>query len=164
MAVSVEQRGRRTRALKARAALVALSVVGYVVLSRKLGEQYPFGPLTMFSGGLRVASRIVARAPDGRLCELSAFEAWSCEGRPDFSAAANPQCHMGAEHPENDRKAEALVRAPPPGGSRGGDPVRVEVIRRGFRVKHPGGPIEIEDCVLVTCSAREVAGQCASTP
>lgn len=146
-----------------RGLFVALAMLGYVAVSRKVGEQYPFGPLSMFSSGLRVASHIVAKAPDGRLCELSAFEGWSCEGKIDFRAASNPQCRMGAEHPENDRKAEGRLRAGADGSA--GAPVsRIEVIRRSFHAEQTGGPIAVEDCLLVVCDATEVAGRCESTP
>lgn len=146
----------------ARALFAALAMIGYVVVSRKVGEQYPFGPLSMFSGGLRVASRVVARAPDGRLCELSAFEAWRCEGPIDFRAASHPECRVGAEHAETDRKAESLLRAGE-GDSAASGGVRVEVLRRAFHVERTGGPVEVEDCPLVVCTAREVAGKCAPT-
>ena len=62
-----------------RAVLIVLAIAVYATASRALGEQYPFGPLSMFSGGLHVSSRIVARAADGRLCELASFERWRCE-------------------------------------------------------------------------------------
>jgi hypothetical protein len=144
-----------------RAALIVLAMVVYVSASRVLGEQYPFGPLSMFSGGLRVSSRIVARTSDGRLCELASFEGWHCEGRLDFRSSENPQCRTQAEHAESDRKAEALLRA---GASERGQGAEVVVIRRIFSVAGTGGPAEVEDCPLAACTAREVPGTCASTP
>lgn len=148
---------------RARGLFVALAMLGYVIVSRKLGEQYPFGPLTMFSEGLRVASRIVAKAPDGRVCELAAFEGWQCEGEIDFHAAAHPQCRIGAEHAEGDRKAESLLRAGVGANGENTGSVRVQVLRRSFQVERTGGPIEVEDCPLVVCHAKEVAGACVST-
>lgn len=143
-----------------RAVLVVLAMLVYVTASRVLGEQYPVGPLSMFSGGLRVSSRIVARTADGRLCELSSFERWRCEGPLDFRASANPQCHAQAEHAESDRKAEILLRGSP-GEDGGGAPVTVT--RRIFGIPRPGGPVTVEDCVLIECTAREVPGTCGST-
>lgn len=140
---------------------VLLATATYVIASRVLGEQYPVGPLSMFSGGLRVASRIVARTGDGRLCELSSFEGWSCPGPLDFRAASNPQCLAGAEHAESDRKAESALRASAGGGEPGAP---IQVIRRSFRVERTGGPVLIEDCPLAACTAREVPGACASIP
>lgn len=146
--------------LHARAALVATILIGIVVASRRLGENYPIGPISMFSGGLRVASRIGARTEDGRICELSAFEAWQCPEPIDFRSAANPQCTSGAEHLENDRKAEMAVRSRT-SGEPGGAPV--EVVRRSFMATKPGGVILVDDCVLRSCTARERAGECTST-
>ncbi len=140
---------------------VLLAMAIYVTASRVLGEQYPVGPLSMFSGGLRVASRIVARTGDGRLCELSSFEGFRCPGPLDFSAAANPQCLAGAEHAESDRKAESALRSSAGDGEPGAP---IQVIRRSFRVERTGGPVLIEDCPLAACTAREVPGTCASIP
>lgn len=143
-----------------RAALILLAMLLYVTASHVLGEQYPFGPLSMFSGGLRTSSRIVGRTADGRLCELSSFEGWHCDGPLDFRASANPQCRTATEHAESDRKAEALLRAGP-GAGQGGE--KVLVTRRIFSVPQAGGPVVVEDCVLAECTAREVPGTCGST-
>jgi hypothetical protein len=144
-----------------RAVLVILAMVVYASASRVLGEQYPVGPLGMFSHGLRVSSRIVARTTDGRLCELSSFERWHCAGPLDFRASANPQCHTAAEHAESDRKAEGILRASP-GAREDGAPVLVT--RRIFSIPRTRGPVAIEDCTLVQCTAREIPGTCGSTP
>ena len=50
------------------AALVgaALVLVGYVVVSRVVGELYPFSPLSMFSGRTSISNRIVARRAKSR--------------------------------------------------------------------------------------------------
>lgn len=131
----------------------------FVIASRVLGEQYPVGPLSMFSGGLRAASHIAARTSDGRTCELDAFEAFRCEGPIDFRPAAHPACRADAEHPEQDRKAEVFVRA-----HEGSGDERIELIRRTFRVERPSGPVAITDCTLAVCAAKEIAGRCVSTP
>lgn len=143
-----------------RFAVVVLAMASFVIASRVLGEQYPVGPLSMFSGGLRAASRIVARTEDGRLCELDAFEAYRCEGPIDLRAAAHPDCTNDAEHPEQDRKSEAILRSRE-GDGEGGR--RIVVTRRTFRVDRPSGPVVVRDCALLTCSAKEIAGRCAST-
>lgn len=130
----------------------------FAIMARVLGEQYPVGPLSMFSGGLHAASHIAARTEDGRLCELDAFDAFRCEGPIDLRVAAHPECRGDAHHPEQDRKAEAFLRS-----HEGAGGAKIEVIRRTFRVDRPGGAITTEDCHIVTCSAREVADRCAST-
>lgn len=141
-----------------RVAVVVLAMASFVIASRVLGEQYPVGPLSMFSGGLRAASHLVARTEDGRLCELDAFEAYRCEGPIDLRAASHPECGADAEHPEQDRKSEAILRSRAGEGGR-----RIVVTRRTFRVDRPSGPVVISDCGLLVCSAKEIAGRCAST-
>jgi hypothetical protein len=142
-----------------RASIVVLAMAGYVIVSHLLGEQYPFGPLSMFSGGLRESSRVVGRTADGRVCELSSFDRWSCPQAVDLVGAGDERCRRAAGHAELDRKAQSFIVAHA-GPKEEGAPV--DVVRRIFTIPRPGGPVLVEDCVLAACAAKEVAGTCSS--
>ena len=126
----------------------ALVLVGYVAISRVVGEGYPFSPLSMFSRPTSISSRIVARRASGEVAELRDFVGWSCDGAIDFGPANAPACGRDAFHAENDALAEDWIVAH---AGAGREPV--EVVRRVFRVDRPGGAVTTTDCALLRCRA-----------
>lgn len=138
--------------------LILFAMLGYTMASLRLGESYPFSPLSMFSAGLGASSRVVVRAAGGRECEITDFARWHCDGPVDFGRA--PHCPQTAVHPENDRNLADFVRSHP---GAPGEGVPVEVVRRVFHIENPAAAPTVDECDLVKCTAVAVRGPCAST-
>ena len=130
----------------------ALSVmVIYVVSARGLGNVYPVSTFEMYGGStMRAASRIVARSESGEAVELRTYSRWRCDRfvdpAPQACLASWPYDHQPSV---DERAAAAINRAPKPVA----ETVRVEVVRRIWRL-HPDEPEpSVSDCVLARCEA-----------
>lgn len=139
------------------ALLATIVLLGYVGVSRGVGDLYPFSTFSMYArSGREAVSRIVARTADGQAHPVRAFTDWSCDGpikpRParcealgDFDA-----CYLDTE----DLVHLEAHRAPDGGDAAGAEPV--ELTRRVWRFRGAPGPLTSEDCLLHRCRARRV--------
>jgi hypothetical protein len=128
----------------------ALSLVAYVVVGQRFGEQFPFSPLRMFAENrAATVGRIVVRKQDGGLAEVDDFDAWACAGPLAFVSPASP-CAEGL-HRERDQKAADYIAAHAGAPSARGE--QVVVVRRVFAFDRPGGPVQERTCELVACTA-----------
>lgn len=143
------------------AALIAVCMLTYVTASRVLGENYPFGPLSMFSERLLQSTRIVGRTTDGRLCEIDAFESWDCPQPVDLRSGPGSRCGATGSHAETDRKVAVLIGTK---SSPRNDVAAVDVVRLTFAAAGAGRTIATSDCTLLSCTATERPGKCRSIP
>lgn len=141
------------------ALLAAIVFVGYLGVSRGVGDLYPFSTFSMYArrGGAAV-SRVAARTADGRAREVRAFTGWSCDGPIDVSKA---RCEaLGAfdgDYQDAEDVAHIEAHRARQGDERGVDGVEpVDLVRRVWRLRDEPGPPAIEDCHLHRCSARRV--------
>jgi len=121
----------------------------YVIIGQRFGEQFPFGPLSMFaSDQAPAAGRVIVRRADGALAEVTDFDRWSCAEPLTFVTGPSP-CSEGA-HTEMDQRAADYVRAH---AGRAGDGEPVTLVRRVFAIDAPGKPVRIYSCDLAPCTA-----------
>jgi len=127
--------------------------VAYVAIGQRVGQQYPFSALPMWSTPVRQGGRVLARSPSG-LAEISDFEAWDCE-RVDF-VTPRAECVERAPQAELDRQAEDWVRSHAK-SLPNGEPV--SIVRRVYTVERTRGPLIASECELARCRAvRSVSG------
>lgn len=126
-----------------------LMCIGYFSVARFASESYPFSKFPMFDHPGDSASRIVARTPDGRLRELSAFDHWECDRQPsaDFHACLANMPFDYSPHVDGD-----LLRSVTQHQGHGANAQPVEVVRHIWRFKRHD-KTRTEDCVLAKCRA-----------
>jgi hypothetical protein len=127
-----------------------MSLVTYVVVGQRFGEQFPFSPLRMFAQNrMATVGRVVAKRTDGQLREVTDFDRWACaEPLVAFVSETSP-CVEGM-HRENDQLAEDYILAHA-GAPSEGEPVAV--VRRVFVFDRPGGALVTRSCELARCTA-----------
>jgi hypothetical protein len=127
----------------------ALSLVAYVVVGVRFGEQFPFSPLHMFAENrAAIAGRIVVRRAGGALAEVTDFDRWACAGPLALASPVSP-CAEGMNS-EVDQRAEDYI-ARHPGAPSEGEPL--VVVRRVFAFDRPGGALSTRACDLAGCTA-----------
>jgi hypothetical protein len=141
--------------VSARRLLGIACIVTFWCSGRFLGESYPFSPLGMFQASATTASRLFVRDSSGAAREIGHYEAWSCERALDFESALPASC------PKPGFSAYAAIvrdhiesHPAMPGDTERREPL--EITRRIFRIPDPVGPVEVTDCPLLSCSAREI--------
>ena len=131
----------------ARASLPALIGVVYLSVAFGRGEIYPVSPMGMFSEVHDSAGRLVVRTGRGELREVADFRAWRCDGSLDFRAAY-PACFPDGYSAGAVIAGDHIVSHP---GA--GEGERVALVRQIFRIAGQSGPVVIEECPLLSCTA-----------
>jgi hypothetical protein len=124
----------------------ALVFAGYVAISFRIGEVFPFARYPMFDRTSDQASRLVARTTDGVLHEVSEFDNWTC------TAVTPPDAACGSGYPELEERVRAELRRR---GAKRPDAIgeAVEVIRNQYFAQHPEGPMLVRQCSVLMCTA-----------
>lgn len=128
--------------------LVAITLFGYVVAARGVGNLYPLSTFEMYGATRLVdASRIVVIA-QGEPHEVERFSKWRCDREPDPDPhrcdESWPFFHIEA----SDRAAIDRVRN---AASPGADAIAVVLVRRIWRLGERDGEVAVEDCELARC-------------
>ena len=132
-------------------ALPLILIAVYLAVAETLGPIYPLSPMTMFSGGQSVASRIVVRTGDGRLFDVERFNDWDCGGEVTFPEKLT-NCAVEDYSPLDTMAAETIrrrTRSSP-------DTELVRLERRIFSVEERDQAMSVHDCLIRTCRARLV--------
>lgn len=141
--------------MSARRLLGIACIATFWCSGRFLGEFYPFSPLGMFQESATTASRLFVRDSSGAAREIGHYEAWSCERSLDFESTLPASCprpgfsaydDIVRDHIESHPAAEDETR----------NREELEITRRIFRIPDPVGPVEVTDCPLLRCTAREI--------
>lgn len=130
-------------------ALALLCCAGYLVAGRLAHNVYPFSVYDMYAAGAESsASQLAARDRNGKLDDVSAYEAWSCPTavRPNPTACeAFPFYYI----PYHDAEAAQWIERH--AGGEGGEPV--EVVHHIWNIG-ASGELTTTDCVVARCTAR----------
>jgi hypothetical protein len=134
----------------ARAFVAILVLVTYAIVSRTVGDRFPFSTFSMYAESTRGRpSRIVARDEQG-IAELRDFDHWACDELPAFADAVCPPEQPSSTIPYVDREAEAWVRA-----HGGDDPSArdVAIVRHVWVFGPTDGAPRTFDCAIARCRA-----------
>lgn len=136
-------------------------IAGYSLIAFGLQPGFPFYEFPMFSGPGDDRARVFARTPGSGPRPVHSFTGWHC---PDLQAAMEAELICGGHYPRwkvaklrgyehlpalLERRAGALEDAT----------LEVELVQRTWWIR-PGdrlGPLQVEDCVVLRCRAREAA-------
>ena len=159
--ISVRLRRRapvRIVPVSARRLLGIVCLVVFWATGRFIGEFYPYSHLGMFDHPATVASRLFVRDAAGEAREIGRYEAWRCDGPLDFTPSGPPSC-TGVVYSAFEDIARDFIVSHPATDDDAGDREVLEITRRVFRIPNPTGPVEINDCPLLRCTARQRSGQ-----
>lgn len=136
--------------------LTAWLILGYCFIAHRLGEFYPFSPLSMFSGGLHTSSRLGFEVEEGKTCEIRHFKSFACE-RTVWEVAAS-ECRRGS-HRELDRRAFDYIGNNVWPSFDGYATVKGQLVRRVYTIDE-NGKLKTDTCRFMTCEAVPVLGAC----
>jgi hypothetical protein len=140
------------RAVPGRIALTVIALVGYVVASRAVENLYPFSTFSMYAESSVVPSRVLARASDGSLHEVTEFTAWHC---PTLPALDRAQCAESRDSgiPYVDREIESFIRAHRV-ATASPSSTSLDLVRHLWFFRSGDGPPTGVDCPIVRCEAQ----------
>lgn len=133
------------------ALLGTLVLAGYSAIAWAVGSFYPFSVFPMYAGSSHDtrAARVAARTADGTIVEVTAFQAFACDGPVDPDAFS-AQCGGHAYSPRYlDDELSYHVRA---GAAEVAHGEPIEIVRRIWTLA-PDGSVSASDCVLTRCRA-----------
>lgn len=131
--------------------LGGLAFATYLLLALRLGDLYPLSDFTMFAEPISTPSRVMARADDGEVMEVTALVGWACP--PDLGLSPDgPAPYFRSQ--DVDQMIAGYIRSHPRGDKPGEG---ITLVRRVFQVTTEGVDV-LGDLPLSRCTATRGGG------